>query len=142
MRDAQKWYRSYYNAIIKTIRHPILLFVARRLKYFVPYACRYIEVFKYGLIKTFKSIEGPDAFDKQYAINEFNRRNQSIIEYFQTSDEMDRFMIIDWERKDKNKMFLELMEFIGVTFTAEELEERARVNKGSYFPHRNNTAKM
>lgn len=39
-------------------------------------------------------------------------------------------------------MFLELMEFLDIDLSKEELEKRSKENNGSYFPHRNNTAKM
>eukprot|EP01084_Bolivina_argentea_P077676 140930_1 len=126
IRDANKWYKSYYNAICKTISQPVLLFVARRLQYFIPYATRYFAVFRYGLIKTF----GPNVietlkFDKYFAIEGFNKRNKEIKEYFQNSNQMDRFMIINWDRKDKNKMFLELMDFLEIEMTDKQLKQRA-----------------
>lgn len=96
IRNDKKWYKSYYNAICKTISQPILLWIARKLKHFIPFANRYFVVFRYGLIMTFKEIEGKNAFNKQYAINQFNKRNKQIIKYFKENDQMDRFMIIDW----------------------------------------------
>ena len=135
IRDANKWYKSYYNAICKTITNPVLLWVGRRLKHFIPFANRYFEVFKYELIVTFnyKKNGGSNTFDREYAINGFNQRNNQIIKYFKENDEMDRFMIVDWDRKDKNKMFLELMDFLDIKLSKEELELRSKENNGNYF---------
>eukprot|EP01084_Bolivina_argentea_P029552 54872_1 len=117
IRAGDKWFKSYKNAIIRTVTNPVIFNVAVRLKYFVPGAVRYFNIFRYGIIKTFKEYQGPNAFNKEYAINEFNRRNNEIKKYFKDNNEMKRFLIIDWDRKDKNKMFLELMQFLDIKLT-------------------------
>ena len=142
MRDANKWYKSYYNAIIKVINNTMIKFIVQRLKHFVPYACVYFTIFKYGLIRTFGCIEGDKAFDKDIAINKYNERNNDIINYFKNNNTKHRLFILNWDRKDKNKMFMELMSFLEIKLSDDELKQRKIDNKGGLFPHKNNTNRM
>ena len=146
-RSPERWFNSYYNAILRL--WPYCDHLANISRYFLrSHASTYIKffkVFQYGILETFGTLGplfGMEPFDKTRAIKQFIDRNAEIMRYFEETNQMDRLFVIDWERKDKNEMFLEFMRFLEIEMTPHELEERKRDNNGYYFPHRNNTAKL
>eukprot|EP00483_Globobulimina_turgida_P006295 UN06305 len=122
MRNDNKWFESYENSIAKIYLNPTISFVITISKYLVPGAVKYFKLFDHGFFQTFKyENDGSRVFDKEYAINQYNSRNEEIIRYFQDKQEKDRFFIMDWDREDKNELFLEVMQFLEIKFTPSQL---------------------
>ena len=151
-RDGQKWFRSYRNAILKTWpwgnRVAVAIDTMPILQYLIPGALgavEYFKVFRYGILQTFGTLGsdlGMEPVDSQRAVEQFVARNEEIVRYFKESKQTERLFVIDWERKDKNEMFLEFMRFLNIEFSEKQLDQRRMENNGDFFPHRNNTSQL
>lgn len=150
-RNEEKWVKSFTQTVGRILGHPFTNWVIHNILYTVAGTAFQFLIFMNKLAFFPMILPGHDwkvfyekaEENKRFMIENFLRHNQEIIEYFGNNDKKnDKFIILDWERKNKNAMFLELMEFLDVQLSENAIEKRLKENNGSLFPHKNNTNTM
>ena len=149
MRDSSNWYESQYHGF-----WILSLDLLRWIETFISYIpIKYFKILtRYQNIKNYhiKNMLGNDIWkglknksNQKYAIEKYENYYIDVIKFCNKNNliKQNKLFILNWDNtkdiNDKNKLYLDLMEFLEINMTENEINNKLTKNNGKLFPHSN-----
>ena len=149
MRDSLNWYESHYNGfwiLSLDLLRWIEIFISLIPIKFCKILTRYQNIKNYHT----KNMLGNNVWsgyknksNQKYAIKKYQNYYTNVIKFCKKNNliKQNKLFILNWDNtkdiNDKNKLYLDLMKFLEIDMTEEEIDNKLTKNNGKLFPHSN-----